>query len=182
MHCICSLAPWTPFQHMWLQSAPFWGLGSRGQSLHLCHSSNFRLKLLRVEFSSKQIATRISPHNLPFTDPRNHTVWVLGNQLTVAQAVDGYVGGFMIGTVGCRLYVQLCQMRKRQLYQERRENMSPAALAHTDWRAIGRLKLFFRPHHQMPGDKVSICATLSHGKQAGNVCVQNTDTEAASCQ
>lgn len=91
------VGPRIPFQHMWLQSAPFWGLSPHGRGLHLCRSGNFRLKLLRVEFSSKQIAPRISPHNLPFTDPRNHTVWVLGNQLTVAQTVDGYAGGFMIG-------------------------------------------------------------------------------------
>lgn len=72
-------------------------VSDRVDRLHLCRSGNFRLKLLRVEFSSKQIAPRISPHNLPFTDPRNHTVWVLRNQLTVAQTVDGYAGGFMIG-------------------------------------------------------------------------------------
>lgn len=97
MHCICSMPPQIPFQHMWLQSALSWGLSPRGHRLHLCRSGNFRLKLLRVEFSSKQIAPRISPHNLPFTDPRNHTVWVLRNQLTVAQTVDGYADGFMIG-------------------------------------------------------------------------------------
>lgn len=43
--------------------------------------------------------------------------------------------------VRCGLYVQLCQMRKRQLYQECRENMSPAALAHTHNRSTKALIL-----------------------------------------
>lgn len=52
-------------------------------------SSDFRSKLLGVELASKQIGPPgISLHNLPFTDPRNHTVWLLSNQLTVAQTVD----------------------------------------------------------------------------------------------
>lgn len=53
-------------------------------------SCDFRSELPGVELASKQIGPpRISPHNLPFTDPRNHTVWLLSNQLTVAQTVDG---------------------------------------------------------------------------------------------
>lgn len=98
--------------------------------------ANFRLKLLRVEFSSKQIALRISPHNLPFTDPRNHTVWVLGNQLTVAQTVDGYAGGFMIG-IACAagFTVQAVPNEKKTIVsrvQREREYVTCCSGTHTE--------------------------------------------------
>lgn len=116
MHCICWLPPQIPFQHMWLQRAPVRGLSPRGHGLHLCRNRNFRLKLLRVNFfSPKQIAPRISPHNLPFTDPRNHTVWVLRNQLTVADSRWFCGRVYDWDCVRRRLYARLCQMRKRTI-------------------------------------------------------------------
>lgn len=155
-----------------------------GHRLHLYFSVNFRLKLLRVEFSSKQ-PLRISLHHLPFTDPRNHTVCVLWNQLTVAQTADGVWAVLRSGLRAARTLCTVTPNEKQTIVSRRERHMLSNCLARTEiiifqpCKALG-LKLFFplRVINQMLGVWTTpLCSPLSLPRENGFAnaaqCAQN---------